>query len=172
MIFATIGNDKRPFIRFNKLVLLISDLFPKEEIIYQKGHNKFLHKKNNILDQDFFDRDQFFKYLKESSLVLTHAGAGTLMQLSKLKKVPYVLPRSSNFHEHLNNHQIETLAQFKFINLAKEIKYPFDEINLKTVILNDLNKNNKIDNSNISSQENNPLLISIRNYVEKHLDNS
>ena len=170
MIFATIGNDRRSFDRFNKLVLLVSDLFPDVKIIYQKGHNKFFNKKINIYDKSFFDRKIFYKYLKESSLVFSHAGAGTLLQLSKLKKVPYVLPRDCRFNEHVNNHQKETLEQFKSLNLAKEINYPFDVVNFKKDILFNMNNYQKIDNKKIIPKKDNPLLLSIRNEVEKYLN--
>ena len=170
MIFATIGNDRRSFDRFNKLVLLISDLFPNLKIVYQKGHNKFINKKINIYDKSFFDRKIFSKYLKESTLVFTHAGAGTLLQLSKLRKVPYVLPRDSKFLEHVNDHQIETLDQFKSMNMAKEIDYPFDVINLKKEMLIDMNNHLKKDPRNNTQKKENPLLLSIRNDVEKYLN--
>ena len=45
MIFATIGNEHKPFFRFNQLVLKISNLYPNVKIIYQKGYTKFVHSK-------------------------------------------------------------------------------------------------------------------------------
>ena len=168
MIFATIGNEHKSFIRFNQLVLKIADLCPNEEIIYQKGYTKFTHSKDNISDKEFFSRKEFENYLNISTHVFTHGGAGTLLQLAKIKKIPYVLPRLYKFKEHVNSHQLETLKQFKKIGLAIEIDYPFNE----KYLLEMTNSTTNIKN-NIKSESDfieNSLITSIKKDVEKFLN--
>ena len=42
----------------------------------------------NISDKEFFSRKEFEYYIKNASHVMTHGGAGTLLQLAKIKKMP------------------------------------------------------------------------------------
>ena len=166
MIFATIGNEHKPFYRFNKLVLKISDLYPNENIVYQKGYTLFNHTKDNISDTDFFSRKDFSHYINQASLVFTHGGAGTLLQLAKIKKVPFVLPRLRKYREHVNSHQLETLLEFEKLGLAIEIEYPIKEESL----LEKLNsQNNSVINKRLSNFDENSLIRSIKKDVEQFL---
>ncbi|MDC3232469.1 hypothetical protein OA981_02870 [Prochlorococcus sp. AH-716-A09] len=167
MIFATIGNEHKPFLRFNELVLKISDLFPDEKIIYQKGYTKFSHKKHNIFDKEFVSRNEFANYLNNSSYVFSHGGAGTLLQLAKIKKIPFVLPRLKTFKEHINSHQHETVEQFKELGLVIEIDYPIKEKSLKKKIL--IHQNSKIITSDLNSNSDNSLIKSIKRDVKTFL---
>ena len=167
MIFATIGNEHKSFFRFNELVLKIADLFPEEDIIYQKGYTKFVHSKENISDKEFFSRKEFDYYIKNASHVMTHGGAGTLLQLAKIKKMPYVLPRLYKYKEHVNSHQMETLIQFKKLGLAIEIDYPFKDKFLLEIIK--FKKDIKINENNVSTFDENSLIESIKKDVEDFL---
>ena len=168
MIFATIGNEHKPFFRFNELVLKISDLFPDQTIIYQKGYTKFCHNRPNISDKEFVSRSEFANYLKNASHIFSHGGAGTLLQLSKIKRIPFVLPRLESFKEHINSHQFETVQQFTELGLAIEIDYPIKLDSLKKII-NEASlaksKNKEIENSNENS-----LIESIKEDVKRFLD--
>ena len=169
MIFAPIGNDHRQFIRFNTLVLRISNLFPNEEIIYQNGYTPFNTEITNILNKEFINREEFKILLEKSSLVITHAGAGTLLQLTKLKKIPLVLPRLLKFNEHLDNHQKETLNEFVKLKFALEIEYPFYEKELegKIKLSKVLNKTNNA--QKIINFKGNNLISSIKKDIENYL---
>ena len=54
----------------------------------------------------------FKEKLNNSRVVITHAGAGTLLQCMESNIVPLVMPRRYELHEHLNNHQLEILNEF------------------------------------------------------------
>ena len=168
MIFATIGNDHRQFLRFNQLVLIINDLLPNEKIFYQNGYTPFNSNIPNISNKDFIKREEFNTFLKNSSVVFTHAGAGTLLQLTKLKKVPLVLPRLVKFKEHLDNHQKETLNEFKKLKFALEIDYPFCEKELKKKI-NISQDFEKVKSSQKSNFRSNALINCIKKDVEHYL---
>lgn len=169
MIFATIGNDHRQFKRFNELIHLIGKLFPNEEIIYQNGYTPFNSELTNISNKAFIKRDEFRTLLEKSSLVFTHAGAGTLLQLTKLKKIPLVLPRLFKFSEHLDNHQKETLNEFIKQNFALEIDYPFfeSELNKKIELAHFLNKSKNEQINDISKE--NSLIKNIKKDIADYL---
>ena len=126
MIFATIGNDHHQFPRFTNLVsqiLATTDY----RIFYQHGHTSIDFQHERLTSSDFISRDKFNTLLVESKVVICHSGAGTLLQCAYLKKIPFVIPRSVSYNEHINEHQLETLNQFVDLNLAREIKLPLDD---------------------------------------------
>ena len=94
------------------------------QIFYQHGHNHIDFSHPRLTSSDFISRKKFNSLLLDSSLILCHAGAGTLLQCAYLKKVPFVIPRRACFDEHINDHQLETLQQFVQLDLAIEVKYP------------------------------------------------
>jgi len=169
MIFATIGNDHREFRRFNNLIHLIGKLYPNEEIIYQNGYTPFISELPNITNKEFIKREEFKHVLEKSSLVFTHAGAGTLLQLTKLKKIPLVLPRLFKFNEHLDNHQKETLNEFIKLKFALEIEYPFfeSELNKKIKLAHFLNKSKPLTNDVFKE---NLLIKSIKKDIAEYLE--
>ena len=169
MIFATIGNDHRQFKRFNKLVLKINELLPNEEIFYQNGYTPFISERPNIKCKKFINRKDFTKLLETSTLVFSHAGAGTLLQLSRLKKVPLVLPRLAKFKEHLDNHQKETLSEFIKLKFALEVDYPFEKLSLKQKIDLSQRLKRKINDQKNGIKTENSLKLSIKKDVKNYL---
>jgi UDP-N-acetylglucosamine transferase subunit ALG13 len=55
----------------------------------------------------YAERNDFLKYIEESDVVITHAGIGIIGDCLNLGKLPIVIPRRSNFYEHVDNHQVE-----------------------------------------------------------------
>ena len=126
MIFATIGNDHRQFPRFSSFihhVLKTTDL----QIFYQHGHTSLDFTHPRLISADFITREKFSYLLLDATLVLCHAGAGTLLQCAYHKKVPFVIPRRVALREHINDHQVETLHEFVKLNLAKEVQFPLTD---------------------------------------------
>ncbi len=102
-----------------------------------------------------------------SSYVFTHGGAGTLLQLAKIRKIPFVLPRLKSFKEHINSHQLETVNQFKELGLVIEIDYPITDESLKEKIF--MNKTPIIKKTYRDINTENPLIKSIKSDVERFL---
>lgn len=55
----------------------------------------------------FVNRTEFADYVHRASLVIAHGGAGTLIEVLRIGKVPLVMPRRSAYKEHVDDHQIE-----------------------------------------------------------------
>ena len=123
MIFATLGNESRDFTRMTNLLLFISRNLSKEELFFQNGHTKINSKTPaNFKYQNFISKDIFKEKLNNSRVVITHAGAGTLLQCIESNIVPLVIPRRCELKEHLNNHQLEILNEFTKKNLCINIE--------------------------------------------------
>lgn len=129
MIFITLGSQK---FQFNRLLKEIDKLIEKkiitEEVFAQIGYSDYhpIHYKW----KDFLDREEFSNLMKESSLVITHGGTGAIITAVKAEKKVIAVPRLAKYGEHVDNHQIQLLKQFKELNLI----YACEDMNLTKAI--------------------------------------
>ena len=123
MIFVTVGNEHRQFKRMSSLVVTLSRLYAGD-IIFQHGHTKkdeILSFCPNVHLIQFMPRDDFLENMQLANYFITHAGAGTLLQAAQNSIKPLVLARRKCYNEHLNDHQIDILTEFKEQNLCVDI---------------------------------------------------
>lgn len=106
MIFITVGTHEQ---QFNRLVKEV-DLLKKEEIIsedvfVQTGYSDYKPMYCNW--KDFLTYEEMQMYMEKSSIVVTHGGPASFMQVISFDKKPIVVPRQLKFGEHVNDHQID-----------------------------------------------------------------
>lgn len=82
----------------------------KGDIVVQAGNTKFKSKKMKIFD--FIPMKKFDKLLKESDLIITHGGVGTILSGLRNDKKIIAVPRLYEYGEHENNHQLEIVEEF------------------------------------------------------------
>ena len=123
MIFVTLGNDKHPFNRLLGRIEQISKEDSEFKFKIQSGHTS-MEEAKNISVKKFFDKEAFYKNIKNSQVTITHAGAGTLIKLIQANKKPIVVPRLLKYKEHLNDHQLEIANEF----YAKDLCYIVNDI--------------------------------------------
>lgn len=123
MIFVTLGTQK---FQLNRLLKLLDDLCRtqkiKEEIFAQIGHSDYCPMHYSYID--FLDKKIFEKKVKESSLVISHGGAGSIMSALKENKPVIVFPRLRKYKEHVDDHQLEiagALSKKKLFFYAKKM---------------------------------------------------
>ena len=109
MIFVTVGN----YNGFPRLIGAVerfkADGVIRDEVLLQVGGvNEFKSEVCRVAR--FLAPDRFERALREASVVISHAGCGTLIQALAAGKVPVVMPRRKHYGEHVDDHQIE-LAQ-------------------------------------------------------------
>ncbi len=106
MIFVTVGTHEQPF---NRLLEEIDKLKEKdvikEEVIIQSGYSTFEPKYCEW--HKLFPYDDMLKNVKTARIVITHGGPASFIMPLQIGKIPVVVPRSYDFNEHVNNHQIE-----------------------------------------------------------------
>jgi len=120
MIFVTVGNDHHDFSRLVSKIEQLVNARKDLNFVIQHGHTNI----DTSLDAkcaSFFSREQFQSYLKEAGLVISHAGAGTLLQLAQNRTVPLVVPRLHKYEEHLNDHQVDLATAFEGLGLCKVV---------------------------------------------------
>jgi anti-anti-sigma factor len=106
MILVTVGTEQYPFNALMDWVdLLIKEGIINEEVTIQYGSSTRFP--DNAKVSKVMPESQFRKYIEQSSAVISHCGEGTALLLEDFDK-PYILvPRTSKFHEHVDNHQLE-----------------------------------------------------------------
>ena len=123
MIFVTVGMHYQGF---DRLIRKMDEIAPKidEEVIMQIGSTKYAPKnakffhfvKNETTIQDYF---------KSARVVVSHAGAGTLLYALSLGKPVIVVPRLKKFGEHVDDQQLEladVLSEKRKAIAVKEIE--------------------------------------------------
>ena len=119
MIFITLGSQKFQFNRLLKSVdLLVESGKITDEIFAQIGYSDYEPK--NYRFKQFLDRDEFADVTAKSDIVITHGGTGAIIGAVKKRKKVIAVPRRAQFGEHVDDHQLQLVGQFKELNLICE----------------------------------------------------
>jgi len=102
--FISIGNAKQSFTRFFELVDRVSSLLPVP-VCVQHGHTQYENVDFETID--FVDMETFSRRISEAEVVILHAGAGSVIHAIKANKKPIIIPRESQYGEHVDDHQLE-----------------------------------------------------------------
>lgn len=102
MIFVTVGTDTHDF---SRLVRKMDDIALRKDVVMQIGNTRYKPKharwfhfeKNHVIDSLY----------KKTEVIVTHAGAGSIIRSLGQGKVPVVVPRLKKYREHINNHQLD-----------------------------------------------------------------
>lgn len=140
MIFITVGSQK---FQFNRLLKKVDELIEKgqlkEEVFAQIGVTDYFPR--NYKYKDFVTQDEFKEYMDKSDLVITHAGTGAIITALKKDKKVIAVPRLEKYGEHVDDHQIQLIDEFKELNFIEPV-YEIDELGnaIKNVKENKYNK--------------------------------
>ncbi len=116
MILVSLGTHERNFFRLVKEIeKLIQKKKIKEKVIIQMGYTKYNVKGAECYD--FIPFDKMINYIKNSSLMITHGGVGSIMDALSFGKVPIVVPRRKELNEHSDDHQMQITKEMEKQNL-------------------------------------------------------
>ncbi len=130
MIFVTLGSQK---FQFNRLLKELDRLKEEkeidEEIFAQIGYSDY--KPKHFEYREFVDRDEFKEIMDKCDVVIAHGGTGAIITAVKKDKKVIAIPRLAKYGEHVDDHQIQLVDEFKELNLI----YPvYDEKELGKAI--------------------------------------
>lgn len=112
MIFVTLGTNDKQFTRLLDVCeKAIEEKVITDRVVVQAGFTKY--ESENMEVFDYMDRDQFSTFMNSADLVITHGGVGTIMTALKERKKILAAARLSEYHEHVNDHQIQLLSSFE-----------------------------------------------------------
>jgi len=117
MIFVTVGTHTQSFDRLLKEIdTLVKNKKIKEKVIMQIGHSDY--EPNNVEWFRFTTFEKLNNIHKKARIVITHGGAGCIIDALSNKKSVIAVPRFKKFNEHVNDHQLDlvkALAEHKRI---------------------------------------------------------
>lgn len=106
MIFVTVGTHEQPF---DRLLIEIDRLKEEgiimEDVIIQSGYSTY--EPRYCEWHKLLTYDDMLKNVKNARIVITHGGPASFIMPLQIGKIPVVVPRQYDFHEHVNNHQVE-----------------------------------------------------------------
>jgi UDP-N-acetylglucosamine transferase subunit ALG13 len=148
MIFLTVGTIKFPFDRLLKAVdETLIKMKLKEELIAQSGTTlyQFGYPETKVFKEIPFNK--MLSYFRKARVVITHGGPATIFLILKnSKNKPLVIPRLSEFKEHVNNHQeifVKSLSQkgiIKAVLSPEDIREEMSSYLKKPVVLKGIMK--------------------------------
>jgi len=156
MIFVTVGTHYLGFERLIKKIDEIADQID-EEIIAQIGATNYIPK--NITYFTFGEyENKIIKLCKNARVIVSHAGAGSILTVFYYMKPIIIIPRLKKFNECVDNHQLE-LAEVLKNNRNFIVLY--DMKNLDTIL-----KEAKIPDININKKKDNRLIHFLKKTIE------
>jgi UDP-N-acetylglucosamine transferase subunit ALG13 len=125
MIFVTVGTDM-PFDRLVKQVDAWAASRGRNDVFAQIGEGGW--KPAHIRFAEFLQPPEFVERFKSASIVISHAGMGTILSALHYGKPILVMPKRASLREHRNEHQLAT-AQ-RMMEMAN-VNVAFDENELR-----------------------------------------
>ena len=113
MILVTLGTQDKQFFRLLKAIdNEIEKGNIKDKVIVQAGYNASRYETKNMEMFDLIDREKFSKLVDECDFLITHGGAGSILNGVRLGKKIIACPRLAKYGEHLNDHQLQIVGEF------------------------------------------------------------
>lgn len=161
MILVLLGTQNNSFHRLlEQIENLIENETIKEEVIVQSGYTKYESDKMKIFD--FVSQEELENLQEKANLIITHGGAGSIIQsITKNKKV-IAIARNHEYGEHVNNHQREIVEIFDQKGYIIGIQEVGD---LKQAI--EKSKNFVPTKYEIQNKDNKKILKIIEDFIEK-----
>jgi UDP-N-acetylglucosamine transferase subunit ALG13 len=157
MIFVTVGTQ----LHFDRLVRAVDQWAGargRADVFAQIGPSD--HRFEHIQAKQFIEPTDFRQRVEMASLVIAHAGMGSIITALELGKRIIVMPRRASMGEHRNNHQVATAKQFA---QQGRIEVAFNEQELIDK-LDHLEAFEQVDR--LSSQASQYLIESIRAFID------
>jgi UDP-N-acetylglucosamine transferase subunit ALG13 len=106
-VFVTVGTQ----LPFDRLVKAVDELsaWQRWDILAQIGQTRY--RPRHIRWRDFLDNETAAAWIRDSDLVITHAGMGTILGRLEAGGPMLVMPRKASLGEHRNEHQRASCAR-------------------------------------------------------------
>lgn len=112
MILVMLGTQDKQFKRLLDAVQKqINKKKIKEEVIVQAGYTKYESKDMQIFN--YLPNDELKKLIIKADLIITHAGVGSIFDGIVNNKKIIAAARLKEYKEHVNDHQLEIIREFK-----------------------------------------------------------
>ena len=129
MIFVAVGTQ----LTFPRLINTVDKWAAgsNEKIVAQIGPSEL--KPQNMESHQFLSPDEFFEFMADARVIISHAGMGTILSAMQLHKPIIIMPRQAVLKEQRNDHQLATAKKMMRI---KGIHIALDEKKLLNILQN------------------------------------
>lgn len=131
MIFVSVGTQL-PFDRLIKAMDEWAACNRAFDVFAQIGESQC--PPNNMLFEKSLSISEYTRYFNDASLIISHAGMGTIITALESRKPLIIMPREFSRGEHRNDHQIATaekFSHFELIHVVHDAQSLFDTIDSK-----------------------------------------
>ena len=152
MIFVTVGMHNQGFDRLIKKCDQIAGQ-TDEEMIMQKGSTGYCPKNAEYFD--FASYEEILQLIRQSRIVITHDGAGSILNCLLGRKATIVVPRLKEYYECKYENKLDLALELQKLNKI----YLVTDINMLTLdLINGVKAINNIESKN-------SLLENIKKYI-------
>lgn len=128
MIFITVGTDQ-PFDRMLRVIDVWACENNRKDVFAQIGVGAW--KPDFIESVEFLEPQDYKRRFNEASLIISHAGMGTIISALLCGKPILVMPKLARLGEHRNEHQLATAHRMKEMG---KVNVAFDEAELRQML--------------------------------------
>jgi UDP-N-acetylglucosamine transferase subunit ALG13 len=107
IVFATVGTDRHPFDRLVRWLDRIAAGNADLHCVIQYGTSAPPAFASGI---DYLNHDQLLGWIDRASVVITHGGPASIIQVRERHGRPIVIPRDPRRGEHVDRHQLDFAA--------------------------------------------------------------
>jgi UDP-N-acetylglucosamine transferase subunit ALG13 len=118
MIFVTVGTNEA---RFDRLLRAVESL-ETDDLVVQCGSSSLRPK--NATCFDFLAFERLVEYVRSASVVVTHAGVGSIAVTLANGKRPIVVPRLQRYGEAVDDHQVALGRRLERSGLVTLVEEP------------------------------------------------
>ena len=128
MIFVTVGTQ----LPFPRLITCLDDLAGRTPLsIFAQTADPAARPKH-LQRKAFLHPDEYEEKVAQCTIMVGHAGIGTVLQAKRARKPLIVFPRRAEFGEHRNDHQ---LATAKFLDAVEGISVAWNANELEALLV-------------------------------------
>lgn len=139
MVFVTVGNATQGFKRLLDAVEHLADegFFKEDPVLIQSGNNPDFrpHRCQHV---PFFSMEEFQLMIHKAGLIISHAGAGTLLHVLQAGQISVVMPRRKQYGELVDDHQVELVRR---LAAERRVIAAYEPEDLRAGILEARNRN-------------------------------
>lgn len=130
VIFVTVGTQ----LPFPRLITCLDEIARRMPLSIFAQTADPAAQPMHLQSKAFLDPDEYEEKVAECTVMVGHAGIGTVLQAKRAQKPLIVFPRHAEFGEHRNDHQ---LATAKFLNGVEGVYVAWDASELEALLANE-----------------------------------
>jgi len=109
VIFVTVGSE----LPFDRLLMAVDRWAASRDVVVFAQIGPAVKKPTNLEWVEFLEPNSFKEKMGQASLVISHAGIGSILSAMQLGKPIVLMPRREHLQETRNDHQLATVNRLR-----------------------------------------------------------